>query len=134
MKNYYYLIWSDAIQRTLHYHTQGNWQWGCGFRITMVNSLNLFSIVLWLKILNIWDKPSLDIILFNNKLDSLISYLLTFVLPFVVMNYFLIFFRERYKRIVIRYPVNDYNNYLMKYLLYTFLLLLITIIVFTIMK
>lgn len=106
MRNIYYLIWSDIIQRFWIHHPQKAWKWTLFSFITWIHALNLFIVALWLKYFDVYTAPNLHINIFPGELlDGFTNFAITFAGPFAVINYFLIFFRDRYEKIVERYKM-----------------------------
>lgn len=98
----YYQIWASALSGIREHSEDHSWKWKIFVLITFVNSLNAFTVLLWLKYFEVFNYPIL-IVNFFPPFDSSLSFLLSFTLPFIVMNYFFIFHREKYKKILIKY-------------------------------
>ena len=107
MKNYYYIFWSDAIQRAKATIPKGgNWIRFSFFMYTYVHSLNLFLIYVWLKYFGIIEFPILKIEITGfNAIDTILSFSIQFAGPPLIVNYFFVFFRKRYEKIIIKYPI-----------------------------
>lgn len=118
MNNIYYLIWSDAIFRIKKYHpNKKNWKISLFTLITWVQALNLFIIFLWLKYFNINIIPVLDFDIFpGTMLDGFFSFTIKFALLPGIINYFLIFHKNRYEKIILCYPKSK-HRYALIYLL-----------------
>ncbi len=106
MNNPYYLIWADAILTFKKYHPRRtDWKGILFVAFTWMNALNFWIILLWLKYFKVFTMPLLSIDIFPGKLlDSFLSFTIEFALPFGILNYFLIFYGDRYKRIIKKYP------------------------------
>ena len=106
MKNIYYLIWVDSILRFKKYHPQkADWKIGIFILNTWINALNFWIILVWLKYFKVLVIPPFHIDIFPGTLiDGFLAFTIEFALPFGVLNYFLIFHKDRYKRIVEKYP------------------------------
>lgn len=106
MKNAYYLIWSDAILSFTRYHPKKrNWKTPIFLLNTWIHALNLWIIFMWLKFFDLVNFTLFSIDLFPGMmLDKVIVFIVIFALPFGILNYFLIFSKNRYKRIIERYP------------------------------
>ena len=105
MKNIYYSIWVDAIvnieKNPKH---KKDWKFFSMVYMTLLNALN-FGVVLMLLayIFNfkvIWVKFS---ILPGTMLNSFASFIIQFAIPFILLNYVLIFYRNKYKGLIQKY-------------------------------
>ncbi len=106
MKKLYYLIWSDSILSFKKYHpTREDWKMAIFLLNTWINALNLWILFIWLKYFDLLNVSLIRVELFpGDMLDKFVSFSLVFALPFGLLNYFLIFYKDRYKRILIKYP------------------------------
>ncbi len=106
MKNFYYLIWADAIKSNRKYKpNMTDWKLTLFVLITMSNALNLFAIDVLINLLFI-ETPLIKINYFpGTMLDSAAGFLIQFASPFIILNYFLIFYKNRYEKIIERYPI-----------------------------
>lgn len=105
MKNIYYLIWVDSIVGFRKNNpTRDDWKFTVFVTNTTCNALNLFSIYALLKFFGIKTFIiKIDIIplpIFNSFLGFVIQY----ASIFIILNYFLIFRKERYKVLIEKYP------------------------------
>jgi len=101
MNNIYYQLWIDAIVNAKDYKEKKlGWKVSTFNMITLCNALNLFTIHLWLKLFSVF--PYLfEINVFpGDKLDYGISFIIQFASPFIFLNYFLIFHKNRYKKLI----------------------------------
>lgn len=104
MRNLYYKIWVDIIigikKNPQH---KNDWKYFSMFFMTILTSLNLMTIIMWLGYFDI--KTFLIEIeaLPGTMLDSFVSFIIQFALPCFILNYFLIFHKERYKKLVEKY-------------------------------
>lgn len=105
MKNFFYLIWADAIISNRKYDKNStNWKLSLFFLITMCNALNFYTILIWLKFIYKFSY-TIEIDFFPGTiLDNATVFIIQFALPFIILNYFLIFYKDRYKKIIQRYP------------------------------
>jgi hypothetical protein len=105
MKNYYYIIWSDAILSFRKYHPDRNdWKFALLFLNTWINALNWWIIFIWLKFFKILIIPLLSINIFpGTLLNDFLSFSVEFALPFGVLNYYMIFYKNRYEKIIKKY-------------------------------
>ncbi len=105
MKNIYYIIWVDSILRYRKSLPKAkDWKLKVFLLNTWVNAINFWTILIWLKFFGIYHLPLIDIEIFpGNILNYFISFTIEFALPFGLLNYFLIFYNDRYKKIIERY-------------------------------
>lgn len=103
--NIYYLIWSDAIASIRKYYPyKRSWKIEIFVFITSMHAFNLWIVLLWLKYFNVLTLPPFNIDIFpGNLLDSFVTFVIVFASPFVVLNYFLIFYNNRYEKILTKY-------------------------------
>lgn len=111
IKNIYYYLWADAIQRFRHHNPdRTDWKFAVYSFITFIHALNFWVIILWLKYFKLLILPIIEINIFlGTMLNGLISFLVTFASPFIVANYFLIFNNNRYEKILKKYPLGKTN-------------------------
>jgi hypothetical protein len=109
MKNLYYLIWADAIKsKKKQSPNDKDWQFSLFLLITMLNALNFWVIQVWLKYFGIFNY-SFNIDIFPGRmLNGFTVFLIQFASPFIIINYFLIFYKEKYKKLLVKYP--DYKG------------------------
>ena len=133
MKNPYYMIWADAIRR-YQKHQPGDKNFVRVFFLqTWIDGLNLSIIVLWLKYFEIVNATLLSIDLFPGRLlDSLTEFIIQFVLFFGILNYFLIFHKKRYRRILLKYEETK-TNYAFIYGITSVLFFFISIVMYGIL-
>ena len=105
MNNIYYMIWSDAILSFRKYNPKRkDWKLTLFFFITWIHSLNLWIVLLWLKFFKIFTMPLLSIDVFPGELlDDFFAFAIEFALPFVILNYYLVFYNNRYEKITQKY-------------------------------
>lgn len=111
----YYKIWADAIQRYQKHHPKQSWKLDVFMLMTCAHTLNAFILALWLKYFDVLVIPFVDVDFFPGKLiDAFLSFALTYSTPFILINYFLIFFKNKFEKVVDRH--NDLKfNYAMVY-------------------
>jgi len=133
MRNIYYAWWADSITRIKHYNPKmKDWKMRVFQLNTLLNSLNLWVIVIWLKYLNILKIPILQIDIFpGDVLDKFLVYIIEFASPFILLNYFLIFYKNRYNKIIQRYK-DSKLNIAFPYAIASAALFAITVIVYAI--
>ena len=135
MRNFYYIYWADAIQRIRKFHPQKkDWKISLYVFNSWIHALNLFIIFLWLKYFHMINIKLPDINIFpGDMIDGFLSFALVFATPFFIINYFLIFYKNRYKKIIDKYHVKD-GNYAMPYTLVIALGAFISAIIYSILK
>ena len=103
--NPYYIIWSDAIQRVRKSNPGlKNWKWSIFSYMTIVHAINLWIIILWLKYFNVIKFNSLSLDIFPGSiLDGFLSFIIVFASPFIIVNYFAVFHKNRYEKILKEY-------------------------------
>ena len=104
MRNPYYLIWVDFITSAKKYHSQRtDWKFHIFVLLTTCNALNLFTIYTWLKYFKVVTYLVSVEIFPGNILNSSSSFIVQFASPFILLNYFLIFYKKRYKQLINKY-------------------------------
>lgn len=110
MLKLYYRIWVDAItkMRSLPKNA-GVWKFYSMSFISTAMTLNLFVILIFLKDIGLTQKVAKFHFNFfsNSKFDGFLSFLFSYFLPFLLINYFLIFYKDRYKELIKQYKPND---------------------------
>lgn len=104
--NLYYRLWVSIIQNYLRTHIiHGNgWKYKMLFIISNIFGLGFWTILIWLKYFNIFIIRPFTIDIFpGTYLNSIFSFFFTFVLPFFLINYFLIFKNNRYESLLNKY-------------------------------
>jgi hypothetical protein len=121
MLRLYYRIWVDAIKATKSSGTESkNWKLVTIIPISLMMGINLFTLFYWMKIIVNRNLPLfIEIYILGYKaLNSFVSVIFTYFIPFVILNYLLIFNGDRYKKLMTTY--NDENGKLYKkYTLFT---------------
>ncbi len=99
------MIWSDAILSFRKHHPNvENWKSKVFIYITWIHTMNLWIILLWFKYFNILNVPLLIIDIFpGNLLDEIVAFTMEFALPLGIINYFLIYHKNKYKKVIERY-------------------------------
>ncbi len=130
MNNLYYKIWADAIiyEKTKHGHFR-NWKIYTILPMSVLQGLNLFTIFFYLLFFNI----KLDIFIEfdfmpGTMTEKALSSFITLFLPFIIINYFLIFRNKRYEKVL---EQNKYRNgkLIITYAIVSPLLILLPIII-----
>jgi hypothetical protein len=102
MNNIYYLIWTDAINSYKKHHpNKTNWKIILLVYMSWIHALNCWIILIWLKYFNILTISLININIFPSKmLNSFLAFVIAFAFPFIFINYFLIFYKNRYAKII----------------------------------
>ena len=116
IKDVYYSIWSDLILGLQKKKTLGSEKWYILFFMSFLFGLNYVPFLLIIP-------KSIDPLVFfrefrfvdSNLLNTLIHGLLLFLLPGLIIHYFLVFHKKRYEKFTKKY---EYRNlkYFMRYL------------------
>ncbi|HEY4327131.1 MAG TPA: hypothetical protein VGN20_24300 [Mucilaginibacter sp.] len=127
----YYKIWVDAIVvEQSKRNRKTNWKLNTIIPMSVLNGANLLTFFYWMK--TIVNKNFLlffPVSIFNAKpLNGFISIVITFFIPFVILNYLLIFNNDRYKELLIKYPGNNGKLY-KKYILFSLGLLIVPVVI-----
>lgn len=112
MKNYYYLFWSDAIQRFIKHKSKGKgWEKKNLTLISWTFTLAVLSTMLWLKYFHIYQSKFGVFGIFTTygkKTPFLLDMVLVFIVIYII-NYVLIFWRKRYILLIEKYPLGRFN-------------------------
>ncbi len=106
MKNWYYVIWADAIRNVRKHQPNGaGWKLKIFLYITWAHAINAWMIVVWLKHLDLLMIPTFHLSIFSAQIiNGAINFFVEFALIFVILNYVLIFQKNRYEKILDEYP------------------------------
>jgi hypothetical protein len=101
MTNIYYQIWADAIRATKKMDSD-QWKIATLIPMSILHGVNLLAILFLLKgILGRQWPLFVPVKIFDDViLNDAVSVVLTFIVPFVMLNYLLIFSNDRYQRII----------------------------------
>jgi len=127
----YYRIWVDAIvfeqskksqKRSFKFYTL--------IPISLLQGINLFTFFYWMKVLVNRNLPLFfGVDIFNARpINGFISILLTLFIPFVILNYLLIFSNDKYVDLIKKYPYQKGKLY-RRYVLNTMGIFIIPIII-----
>lgn len=127
----YYKIWVDCIVKAKSIpKNEKDWPFFTMIFMSMSMALNLIFILFILSNLQIVDKIyKIPINVFDGtRLDALLSFFASYLLPMLLINYFLIFNNGRYKRFLTKYK--SYNGKLfISYFLGSVLILVVYFII-----
>jgi hypothetical protein len=109
--NMYFAWWADSIIRIKTFNPKmQNWKMRVFILNTTLNALDYWIIIIWLKYLNILKIPLLTLDIFpGDVIDNVISAIINFATPFIILNYFLVFRKNRYEKIVLEYQDGNLN-------------------------
>jgi hypothetical protein len=127
----YYKIWVDAIAATKAKQAgAASWKLYTLVPMSLLAGINLFTFFLWMKTLVNKRLPLvLPVNIFDYRLiNDFISIIVTLFIPFVILNYLLIFSNERYQRLSKQYATHGGKLY-KKYTLISLALLVIPVII-----
>ncbi len=131
MLRLYYKIWTDAIvQEQSKPDRKRVWKLYTIIPISILEGFNLLTIFYWMRIIvNRHLLILMPVHIFNARpLNGFISVLITYFIPFLLLNYLLIIFNDRWKKLIKIY--GDENGKLYKrYTLITIGLLIIPVII-----
>ncbi|MDD3141896.1 MAG: hypothetical protein PHX08_23435 [Lachnospiraceae bacterium] len=101
---------------------------------TWVNALNFWIILFWLKFLKIYSIPIISIDVFpGTLLNDFFAFTIEFALPFGILNYFFIFYKDKYKKIIDKYSAPK-RKYAFIYSTTTTLFALLSAVIYIIFK
>lgn len=131
MARLYYRIWVDAIiSQKKKRAERTSWKLYTLVPMSALQGINLFTVFYWLRIIfsqHLLLMMPVDV--FNARpLDGFISVIITFFIPFVLLNYLLILNNDRYKKLIERYSSEGGKLY-SKYALLSIGLAIIPIVV-----
>ena len=127
MLQLYYKIWVDAIVAEQSKKVeQRNWKLYTLIPISILQGINLLTLFYWMKVLVNHNLPIfLPVSIFNARpLNGFVSIVITFIAPFVILNYLLIFNNDRYAGLLKKYKPEGGKLY-RKYVLISLGLLII---------
>ncbi len=131
IKRIYYKIWIDAIKAAVKTNKDDQISWKSILLIifSVSQGFNLLMIFFLIKILlNLNLEIFIHFDLFPGKmLDGFLSAFITLFLPFLLLNFFLVFYKDKYKTLM-----NEFNGFRMKeglvFMLYFFASMLLFIL------
>ncbi|MES2108531.1 MAG: hypothetical protein V4577_07285 [Bacteroidota bacterium] len=113
MRNYYYLFWSDAVQRFIkHNPKERGWEKKPLTLISWTFTLAVLSTMLWLKYFHVYQSKFGMFGIFTT-LGKKTPFILEMVVVFLfiyTINYVLIFWRNRYLLLIEKYPLGRFNH------------------------
>lgn len=131
MRTLYYSVWADIITRTRRKKANvPNWKLYTIVPMSLLPGINLFTLFLWMKVLVNHNLPLvLPVDIFNNRLiNGAVSMVVTFFIPFVILNYLLLFYNNHYEQVLKQYHSHDGRLY-RKYVLISLGVLVIPVLI-----
>lgn len=113
----YYKIWVDAIVSEKNKKgDEGSWKAFTIIPMSILQGINLLTFLFLLRIISHGQVPIvLSLNIFRERaLNTFLAGALTFFIPFVIINYLLVFYNQRYKLLMQEYKNRDgklYRNY-----------------------
>lgn len=104
MTNIYYEIWADAIKTTQKKDSK-QWKVATLVPMSILHGVNLLAVLFFLRVVLGRNWPLfVPVKIFNDViLNDAVSVVLTFIIPFMILNYLLVFSNDRYQRIIHSY-------------------------------
>lgn len=128
----YYKIWVDCIVKIRSQpNNKDSWWWQSFVLMTMAMILNIYVSLLLLVATEVITKIPIAIkidVFSGTKLDSLLTFLLQFFLPIGLLNYFLIFYKKKYKKLIEKYEYKNGRLFLTYFIFSTCILVLLIIL------
>ena len=105
----YYLIWVDCIQKIRGQPTnKNNWRLLCMIFMTVPMSIDFIFIMTVLQNFILGNNfYKLDIELLPAEINKPLSFVIRFIMPWIVINYLLIFINCKYEKLIKKY---SYHN------------------------
>lgn len=119
----YYTLWVDCIKNIKAKNEEG-WKVKSMVAMSMAMIFNLTFLV------SILPKGILGYSFFSDYeyVNNVVNYVVLIVLPLIVINYFLIFYNERYKKILEKYQYKK-GRYFVTYFLFSMLTPIIVLMI-----
>lgn len=110
MMKIYYKIWVDCILKAQSKpENLNNWKVFTMVFMSISMALNLVFLLFVFSDLGITEKIfiiPIDIFT-GTKIDAFFSFFISYLLPFLTLNYFLIFYKEKYNQLVSKYKYHN---------------------------
>jgi hypothetical protein len=124
----YYKIWVDGITKLRSVPgNKGMWKFYSMVFMSMAMAI-MFAFLMAIFQRNIlgYSFYFINIDIFpGENLDAFVSGFIRFVLPFLALNYFLIFYKKRYEKLIVRYKAYDGKLFLSYFLASIFIPLVV---------
>jgi len=131
MKNIYKAIWVDGIVNIKKNPKHKNdWKFFSMVYMTLLNALNLAVLLIILSYYYDVKVLLVRITIFpGTMLNSFVSFLILFALPFGLINYFIIFYRNKYEKLIQVYSEKK-GKLFASYLLGSIVLFVLSIVIY----
>ena len=108
LKTLYYRIWTDAIRAAIKHNREQDWDWKLTLLLTFSVAQGTKILALFFYVFKVILEIDLKIFIeFDflpiTRLNYFLSSFITLYLPFLLLNYFLIFHKNKYKMILDKY-------------------------------
>ena len=107
MRNPYYVLWADHLCRGKENKANGpHWALKGYCYLTFINAINFATVLIWLRILDIWIPPEdfgENSIFSAMYLGRFFEFILWFATPFIIINYIFVMHNKRYIKIMEKY-------------------------------
>ena len=134
MISIYYQIWVDAIVNSKDYkQKKPSWKLTLFVIITTCNALNIFTLYLWLKFFGVVSYLINIDFLPGTVLNNVANHVVQFASPFILINYFLIFHKDRYIKLTEKFQHRK-GKLAMTYTLITALAWLFSVIIYGVLS
>lgn len=107
IKQFYYSVWTDCIIQVQRSPvTKKHWKLYSLYFMSLIMSFNYGFV--WTLIPKGYKLPLLKLDIFHIQfIDFTLSSIIFFMLPWVISNYYFVFRKDRYKKIVIQYKFKE---------------------------
>ncbi|HNB39774.1 MAG TPA: hypothetical protein PLV97_10890 [Chitinophagales bacterium] len=114
MKKLYYTIWVDIIiQARKQPKNKHNWKFLCQLFMSLCMGMNISFILAPIDRYFTFFDYNVPIDLFpGNRIDDMLRFFVMFMLPPLILNYFLIFYEDRYKILIEQYEFHNGQYFL----------------------
>ncbi|MBD3274965.1 MAG: hypothetical protein GF372_06610 [Candidatus Marinimicrobia bacterium] len=112
LRKWYYNMWIDLIRTAQEKSEVSETEWKIIFTLSLsiAMAFNAGTVIIWIELLITGPLPLFIEFQFlpGTMLDAWLSFFLTLHLPFIILNYLLIFRHNRYEQLMEKYP--GYNT------------------------
>lgn len=129
---YYYWIWADGIMKAKERFPDSNIYWKFMLMLSMVVSCGIFTMIFYGFISRMiglpWPQLNLSIDFWNNLLSALVF----FYLPWFLIHYYLVFWKDKYQSFLPKYEYRKgklFTNFFLGIIFIPLFLLIIGVII-----
>lgn len=130
---YYYWIWTDGIKRMQERHPNSPFYWKFMLMLGMVVSPGICSMIIYGFIGGFFGLP-LTLNIPNEFWNTLLSGIIYFYLPWFILHFYLVFWKNKYKSFIDKYPSRNGKLFINFFLSITFIPMFFVIILIVIAK